>query len=120
MKILIADSLAPSVKSYLTQSPFELMESPALKGDALLTAIQSFEPEVLVVRSTKVLAAHIHGCKALALIIRAGAGVNNIDMGAASQQGIFVANCPGRNAIAVAEERRARGQRAKQHAWHLP
>lgn len=37
------------------------------------------------------------------LIIRAGAGVNNIDQDAASKSGIFVANCPGQNSIAVAE-----------------
>jgi len=103
MKILIADSLSPTVRAYLNQPPFELMEEPALKGDALLEAIRSFQPEVLVVRSTKVTADHILGCHTLALIIRAGAGVNNIEMKTASKQGVFVANCPGRNAIAVAE-----------------
>ena len=103
MKILIADSLSSTVKTYLNQPPFELMEAPTLKGDSLLEAMRSFQPEVLVVRSTKVTADHILGCNTLALIIRAGAGVNNIEMKTASKQGVFVANCPGRNAIAVAE-----------------
>ena len=40
---------------------------------------------------------------ALALIVRAGAGYNTIDVAAASQRGIYVSNCPGKNAIAVAE-----------------
>jgi D-3-phosphoglycerate dehydrogenase len=40
---------------------------------------------------------------ALSLIVRAGAGVNTIDVNAASRRGIYVSNCPGKNAIAVAE-----------------
>ena len=40
---------------------------------------------------------------ALSLIVRAGAGVNTIDVAAASRRGIYVSNCPGKNAIAVAE-----------------
>ena len=47
--------------------------------------------------------AHIEACPSLGLIIRAGAGVNTIDLDTASGRGNFVANCPGRNAIAVAE-----------------
>ena len=40
---------------------------------------------------------------ALNLVIRAGAGVKNIDVATASERGIYVANCPGKNASAVAE-----------------
>jgi D-3-phosphoglycerate dehydrogenase len=39
----------------------------------------------------------------LALVIRAGAGIDNIDVAAASRLGVFVSNCPGKNSIAVAE-----------------
>src|SRR5215218_10060388 len=39
----------------------------------------------------------------LALIVRAGGGVNTIDVAAASRRGIYVSNCPGKNAVAVAE-----------------
>src|SRR5262249_21672463 len=58
---------------------------------------------VLIVRGTVVDKASIDAGKALNLIIRAGAGVSNIDVSAASERGIYVANCPGRNASAVAE-----------------
>src|SRR5262249_39138274 len=58
---------------------------------------------ILVVRSTEVSAGTIAAADALTLIVRAGAGVNTIDRGAASARGIFVANCPGKNAVAVAE-----------------
>jgi D-3-phosphoglycerate dehydrogenase len=39
----------------------------------------------------------------LALVVRAGAGYNTIDVAAASRRGIYVSNCPGKNAVAVAE-----------------
>ena len=57
---------------------------------------------MLVVRGTKVTAAMLDAGR-LALIVRAGAGYNTIDVAAASQRGIYVSNCPGKNAIAVAE-----------------
>jgi D-3-phosphoglycerate dehydrogenase len=58
---------------------------------------------VLVVRSTKVTAAAIEAAPQLSVIIRAGAGVDTIDLEAASARGIYVANCPGKNTVAVAE-----------------
>ena len=39
----------------------------------------------------------------LSLVVRAGAGYNTIDVATASRRGIYVSNCPGKNAIAVAE-----------------
>ncbi|NGP75008.1 phosphoglycerate dehydrogenase [Balneolaceae bacterium YR4-1] len=58
---------------------------------------------VLIVRSTVVSETCIKNSPQLMLIIRAGAGVNTIDIEAASNFGIYVANCPGQNSIAVAE-----------------
>jgi D-3-phosphoglycerate dehydrogenase len=57
----------------------------------------------LVVRSTKVPAEVFEDCGELALVIRAGAGHDNIDSAAAGARGIPVCNCPGMNAVAVAE-----------------
>jgi D-3-phosphoglycerate dehydrogenase len=59
--------------------------------------------EILIVRSTKVSAEAIESGASLALIIRAGAGVNTIDLKKASEKGVYVANCPGKNTDAVAE-----------------
>ena len=56
-----------------------------------------------MVRSTKVNSKTIESGNNLDLIIRAGAGVNNIDIPAANKKGIYVANCPGMNSVAVAE-----------------
>ncbi len=80
----------------------ELQYTPELKAEGLAAAVVEFKPDVLVVRSTKV-RAEVFDSKTLTLVIRAGAGVNTIDLATASERGVFVANCPGKNAIAVAE-----------------
>ena len=72
------------------------------RGDALVAAIKQSQAPVLVVRSTQVTEAMLDA-GALSLIVRAGAGVNTIDVAAASKRGIYVSNCPGKNAVAVAE-----------------
>ena len=102
MHILIADKLAPAVPARLQAFGTVTIDTSA-KDAALTARIRELDPEVLIVRSTKVTAADIEAGKNLALIIRAGAGVNTIDLQAASRLGVYVANCPGRNAVAVAE-----------------
>jgi D-3-phosphoglycerate dehydrogenase len=74
---------------------------PAIAGEELPRAIA--DAGILVARSKEVKAAAIEAARGLALIVRAGAGVNTIDVKAASANGIYVANCPGKNAVAVAE-----------------
>ncbi|HVP69524.1 MAG TPA: 3-phosphoglycerate dehydrogenase family protein [Anaeromyxobacteraceae bacterium] len=61
------------------------------------------DASVLVVRSKQVIGEVFEGAPALSLVVRAGAGVNTIDVAAASRRGVYVANCPGQNSIAVAE-----------------
>ena len=58
---------------------------------------------ILIVRSTRVTEEIISAAGELKLIIRAGASVNTIDVNAATRKGVYVANCPGKNAAAVAE-----------------
>ncbi|HEV8267689.1 MAG TPA: phosphoglycerate dehydrogenase, partial [Thermoanaerobaculia bacterium] len=81
----------------------EVLYEPKLEGDSLGSRLAEAAPEVLVVRSTKVTAAEIEKASGLSLIVRAGAGVNTIDLKAASARAIAVSNCPGKNSIAVAE-----------------
>jgi D-3-phosphoglycerate dehydrogenase / 2-oxoglutarate reductase len=69
----------------------------------LVDALKEHSPDVLIVRSTKVPAEAIDAASSLALIIRAGAGYDTIDVAYASTKGVLVANCPGKNATAVAE-----------------
>lgn len=101
MKILIADKFEQSGIDGLTALGFELISNPDLKEDSLTAAIAAERPDGLIVRSTKVAADQLG--ESLKLIVRAGAGYNTIDVVAAKAKGIQVANCPGKNADAVAE-----------------
>lgn len=102
MHVLVADKLPPAALARLESAGLDLVVDPGLKDDLLAAAIAQHSPEVLIVRSTKVRADMLHG-GSLGLIVRAGAGTNTIDIEAASEAGIFVANCPGKNGLAVAE-----------------
>src|SRR6185437_1151313 len=102
MNVLVADKFEQSGLDGLRAAGCEVVYAPDLKDDALLHAIRERGADVLIVRGTKVTAPMLDAGR-LALIVRAGAGYNTIDVAAASQRGIYVSNCPGRNAIAVAE-----------------
>ena len=102
MRVLVADQFERSGLDGLTAIGCNVVYDPALKDAELAAALGETQAEVLVVRSTKVTEA-IMDAGRLALIVRAGAGFNTIDVGAASVRGIYVSNCPGRNAVAVAE-----------------
>lgn len=103
MKILIVDKFESVGVEKLRQLADEVACEPGLKGDALTGRITEYDPDVLIVRSAKIPAAAIQAGRRLNLVVRAGAGVDNIDVEAASLRGVVVANCPGQNAAAVAE-----------------
>jgi D-3-phosphoglycerate dehydrogenase len=103
MRVLVADKLSSFVPGRLQDLGARVEVDAKLEGDSLTARIAELDPAVLIVRSTKVNAAHIGAGKGLSLVIRAGAGVNTIDLAACSERGIYVANCPGKNAVAVAE-----------------
>src|SRR6187549_2770883 len=102
MKVLIADKFEQSGIDGLEAAGCEVISDPDLKDAALGAAIGTTKADVLVVRSTKVTAPMLDAGR-LSLVVRAGAGYNTIDVAAASTRGIYVSNCPGKNAIAVAE-----------------
>ena len=102
MKVLVADKFEKSGVEGLKAAGCEVMYEPDLKDEGLTDAIRTSGADVLVVRSTKVTAPMLDAGR-LALIVRAGAGYNTIDVAGASKRGIYVSNCPGKNAIAVAE-----------------
>ena len=101
MKILIADKLSETTVTALKESGADVAFQPDLSAADLPEQVG--EINVLIVRSTKVTAETIAAAGRLSLIIRAGAGVNTIDVAAASSRGIYVTNCPGKNSAAVAE-----------------
>jgi D-3-phosphoglycerate dehydrogenase / 2-oxoglutarate reductase len=101
MKVLIADKFPDQYTEKIKSLVQELIYEPKLKESELPNNIKDMD--ILIVRSTVVNSECINKSDKLSLIIRAGAGINNIDIKAANEKGIFVSNCPGKNSIAVAE-----------------
>lgn len=101
MRVLVADKLPEMSLVEMRALGVDVEYRPDLTAEELPGALA--DVGVLVVRGTPVEEPAIAAGRSLNLIIRAGAGVAAIDVGAASQRGIFVCNCPGRNAAAVAE-----------------
>lgn len=101
IKVLIADKFPDKYISELNSLDLEVIYQPKYGEKDLPEA--SKDVDILVVRSTIVNEETINNSQKLNLIIRAGSGVNNINIAAANKKGIYVANCPGMNAVAVAE-----------------
>lgn len=102
MKLLVADKLEDeAIRALREIKGLEVAVNATIPKDELPAALA--DVGILVVRSKEVRAPAIESARRLALIVRAGAGTNTIDVEAASARGIYVANCPGKNAIAVAE-----------------
>ncbi len=103
MKVLVADKFEKVGIDGLKELGCAVVSQPDLSAEALPGALKEHDPNVLIVRSTKVTAEALKSGPSLGLVIRAGAGIDTIDVPAASGLGVFVSNCPGKNSIAVAE-----------------
>ena len=100
MKVLIADSIAPSAKAELEKN-FEVTDHH-FSPDELLSEISKYD--AIIIRSaTKVPREVIEAGTKLKVIGRAGVGVDNIDVRAATEKGIYVVNSPLASTISVAE-----------------
>jgi len=102
MKVLIADRFEQEGLDALRALGLDVTYQPDLKEAALAEALARTGADILVVRSTKVSDAILDAGE-LSLVVRAGAGYDTIDVKSASRRGIYVSNCPGKNAVAVAE-----------------
>jgi D-3-phosphoglycerate dehydrogenase / 2-oxoglutarate reductase len=101
-KVLIADELSPRAVAVFAERGVDADVAIGLKPEALMERIGAYDG--LAVRSaTKVTAALIEAATQLRVIGRAGIGVDNIDVPAATQRGIVVMNTPYGNAITAAE-----------------
>ena len=101
MKTLIADKFSETHIARLKELGCEVTYKPSVTAAELPALVGPYK--ILVVRGKEVSSDTIKASKELALVVRAGAGVNTIDIKAASARGVFVSNCPGKNSIAVAE-----------------
>ncbi|MEI6075481.1 MAG: phosphoglycerate dehydrogenase [Verrucomicrobiota bacterium] len=104
MKIIICDPVSPKGIALLQQRPeFQVMVLPKRLSEAELIPLVA-DATALVVRSeTKVTKKIIEAAKALRVVGRAGVGVDNVDIEAATQHGVVVMNTPGGNTITTAE-----------------
>jgi len=104
-RILAADGVSPKGIAVLTDSPhFEVeVSSSGLKEDELIARIADID--ALVIRSaTKVTAKALAAATRLKVIGRAGVGVDNVNVEAATERGIVVMNTPGGNTLSTAEQ----------------
>jgi D-3-phosphoglycerate dehydrogenase len=102
-KILVADPISPKGVELLETGGQLLVEvKTGLKEDELLGIAAEYT--AIVVRSqTKITAKIIDAAKQLKVVGRAGVGVDNVDVGAATRRGVIVMNTPGGNTISTAE-----------------
>jgi D-3-phosphoglycerate dehydrogenase / 2-oxoglutarate reductase len=103
MKVLIADKFEKVGVDGLQELGCTVVSQPDVKAEDLPAAIKAADPHILIVRGKKVTGDALRAGTALTLVIRAGAGIDTIDVNTASSLGVFVSNCPGKNSIAVAE-----------------
>lgn len=101
MRILFADVFEESALDALTGAGHEVHYRPDLSSAEVAENVGDID--VLVVRSTKVPQEVFDAGGPLGLVIRAGAGTNTIAIEAAARRAVYVANVPGKNAVAVAE-----------------
>ena len=108
MKILVATEkpfakkAVDGIREIVEQAGYELalLEKYTDKGQ-LLEAVA--DADGIIIRSDKITAEVIAAAKNLRIVVRAGAGYDNVDLAAATERGIVVMNTPGQNSNAVAE-----------------
>ncbi|MFN4261069.1 MAG: phosphoglycerate dehydrogenase [Gemmataceae bacterium] len=101
-RVLISDKLEAAGLDLLRQAGLELDERHGLKGAALQEALQAADG-VIVRSGTRITAELLENPGKLRAVVRAGVGVDNIDVAAATRRGIVVMNTPGGNTVSTAE-----------------
>jgi len=108
MKILIATqkpfaaAAVNGIREILEKAGNEVALLEKYAGEAELIAA-SADVDALIIRSDKVTSAVLDAAKALKIVVRAGAGFDNVDLAAATMHKVVVMNTPGQNSNAVAE-----------------
>lgn len=102
MKVTLADPLSPEAGRLLSEAGFQVANCAEAKATDLRSALQ--DSQGLIVRSaTQVTADLLAEARNLKVVGRAGSGVDNIDVQAATLLGILVLNAPGENTLSAAE-----------------
>src|SRR3974377_340562 len=104
MKILVCDPVSPKGIALLQQRPeFEVVVLPKRLSEAELLPVVGDVVAMVVRSETKVTSKVIDAAKNLRVVGRAGVGVDNVDVEAATQRGVVVMNTPGGNTVSTAE-----------------
>ena len=103
MKIVVSDDLPASALELLRAEAGWIVDARSGRQPAVLAADLADADALLVRSATKVDAALLSSAPQLRIVARAGTGVDNVDVAAASAHGILVVNAPGANSISVAE-----------------
>ncbi|XP_065199231.1 D-3-phosphoglycerate dehydrogenase-like [Sycon ciliatum] len=102
-KVLVTDNVSPCCKEALVAGGLEVVQNDKMSKEELMAAVKEYD--ALIVRSaTKVTAEIIESTDGLKIIGRAGTGVDNIDVAAASKKNIAVMNTPTANTVSAAEQ----------------
>jgi D-3-phosphoglycerate dehydrogenase len=101
-RVLISDKLEAQGLDLLREAGFELDHRPGLKDGALEEALRAADG-VIVRSGTRLTAELLENPGNLRVVVRAGVGVDNIDVAAATRRGIVVMNTPGGNTVSTAE-----------------
>ena len=108
MRVLIATekpfakSAVEGIESILKEANYEVVRLEKYADKAELLAAVA-DVDALIIRSDKVTAEVIEAAKQLKIVVRAGAGFDNVDLAAATAHNVVVMNTPGQNSNAVAE-----------------
>jgi D-3-phosphoglycerate dehydrogenase len=102
IKIFVADDVNEDKLAPLREAGFNVVKKTKLEGDALAAEIQDADG-VIVRSATRITSDLMDSAEKLRVIGRAGVGVDNIDVKAATQRGIVVMNAPDGNTITTAE-----------------
>ena len=104
MKILVCDPISPRGIALLQQRPeFQVVVLPKRLSEAELLPLVADAVAMVVRSETKVTRKIIEAAPKLRVVGRAGVGVDNVDVEAATQRGVVVMNTPGGNTITTAE-----------------
>jgi D-3-phosphoglycerate dehydrogenase / 2-oxoglutarate reductase len=103
VKIVIADTLPSSAIDLLRAESDWIIDAQSGRSPSALAADVADADAVIVRSATRVDARILDAAPRLRIVARAGTGVDNVDVAAASARGVLVVNAPGANSISVAE-----------------
>ena len=101
-KVLIADKLSPAAVAIFQERGVDIDNKPGMTKEELLAVVDQYDG-IAIRSSTKITAEVIKAAKKLKVVARAGIGVDNVDIPAATAAGVIVMNTPFGNSITTAE-----------------